>query len=575
MVKSAFQNHFANIPQINRPRSQFVRPYRTKHTFNEGELIPFYLDDVLPGDTFRVSAQMFARLATPIFPIMDNMYLEVFWFYVPNRLVWDNFVKQHGEQVDPGDSTDYTTPVIDSSTIAANATPMSLWDNFGLPMVRPDDHTDISALPFRMYNMICRDWFRDQDLQNSEPVPRTDGPDDLANYVIRRVGKYKDYFTTARPEPQKGPSVEIPIGGTAPVWGSASSLPSALGNVDTAPIVASYMHRASTNGVLQGSLGMDVTNSGAPSSTTQHLAPRNVTVSGSGNLTVDENVSDTVFLNETLSQAFRPTAEAPFLADLNQAVGPTVNLFREAVTVQQMYELDMRGGTRFIEMIFNHYGVVNPDFRLQRPEFLGYSRSMVNIHPVPQTSGAIDGDATSETPQGNLAAFGTVSSRNGFVKTFTEFGYVFGLCCVRADLTYQEKVDRHWVRQTRMDYYYPIFANLGEQAVLNEELQVDPNAATKNKLVFGYQERWAEYRFKTNQITGLFRSSHPQSLDAWHLAQEFTDVPELDDVFIEEDAPVDRCIAVPSEPHFIMDVNVTTVAARPMPMYSSPGLTRI
>lgn len=551
MVKSAFQNHFANIPQINRPRSQFVRPYRTKHTFDEGFLIPFYLDDVLPGDTFRVSAQMFARLATPIFPIMDNMYLEVFWFYVPNRLVWDNFVKQHGEQTDPGDSTDYTTPVIDSTTIAANATPMSLWDNFGLPMVRPADHTDISALPFRMYNMIVRDWFRDQDLQDSEPVPRTDGPDDLGDYVIRRVCKYKDYFTTARPEPQKGPSVDIPIGGAAPVVG-LNDVP--VSSDGTATI------RVTGSGVTNQLLG------GVNAARTPGV-PAGQSFTGNDPL---------AFGSTTGLEIASSDFDGNLQADLSQASGPTVNLFREAVTVQQMYELDMRGGTRFIEMIFNHYGVVNPDFRLQRPEFLGYSRSMVNIHPVPQTSGAIDGTgAASETPQGNLAAFGTVSSRNGFVKTFTEYGYVFGLCCVRADLTYQEKVDRHWVRQTRMDYYYPIFANLGEQAVLNEELQVDPNAATKNKQVLGYQERWADYRFKTNQITGLFRSSHGQSLDPWHLAQEFADVPELDSVFIEEDAPVDRCIAVEDEPHFIMDANVTTIAARPMPMYSSPGLTRI
>lgn len=548
MVKSAFQNHFANIPQISRPRAQFVRPYRTKHTFDEGQLIPFYLDDVLPGDTFKVSAQMFARLATPIYPIMDNMYLEVFWFFCPNRLVWDNFVKQHGEQTDPGDSTDYTTPVIDSTTIAANATPMSLWDNFGLPMVRPADQDKISALPFRMYNMIWRDWFRDQDLQDSPPVPRDDGPDDLADFPIRRIGKYKDYFSTSRPSPQKGPSVDIPIGGQAPLVVSGS------------PVT-----RIPTDGAIIGRAY--VTGDGTPRTINKPATQLSLNLSGSGvSAAADVAFSNAGNIDGTI------TSFGSSYANLDSAAGPTVNLFREAVTVQQMYELDMRGGTRFIEMIFNHYGVVNPDFRLQRPEFLGYSKSMVNIHPVAQTSGAVTG---AETPQGNLAAFGTVSSRNGFVKTFTEYGYVIGLLAVRADLSYQEKVDRHWSRQTRMDYYYPIFANLGEQAVLNREIQVNPSAATGNDDPFGYQERWAEYRFKTNQVTGLFRSSHAQSLDAWTLAQEFDTVPELDDVFIEEDAPVDRTIAVPSEPHFILDCNVTNIAARPMPMYSAPGLTRI
>lgn len=531
MVKSAFQNHFANIPQIQRPRAQFVRPYRTKHTFDEGELIPFYLDDVIPGDTFKVSAKMFARVATPVFPIMDNMYLEVFWFYVPNRLVWDNFVKQHGEQVDPEDSTDYTTPVIDDQTIAANATPMSLWDNYGLPMVRPADQDDISALPFRMYNMIFRDWFRDQDLQDSPPVPRGDGPDDLADYPIRRICKYKDFATTARPAPQKGPAVDIPIGGNAPVI------------LDPASMNDDALIRRTDNHNLFG------------------------------NETLRARASTGVFVNNQDDTRLVYDPNGTLVADLDQAAGPTVNLFREAVTIQQMYELDMRGGTRYIEMVFNHYGVVNPDFRLQRPEFLGYDRQMVNIHPVPQTSGATDDEAA--TPQGNLAAFGTVSSRNGFVKTFTEHGYVIGLLAVRADLSYQEKVDKHWFRQNRHQYYYPIFANLGEEAIQNRELQVNPSASTGNKDGFGFQERWYEARFKTNQVTGLFRSSHSTSLDAWHLAQEFNTVPQLDDVFIEEEAPVDRCIAVPSEPHFILDCNVTNVAARPMPMYSSPGLTRI
>lgn len=523
MIKSAFQDHFAKIPQVSRPRSQFKRVSRHKHTFDEGLLIPFYLDDVIPGDTFNVRASMFARLATPIYPIMDNMYLETFWFFVPNRLVWTNFVKQHGERLDPDDSVDFTTPVIDSTTIAANSAVGSLWDNFGLPMQGKQYLNKVSALPFRMYHLIWREWFRDQDLQDSPVVDLDDGPDSLADYQLKRVCKFKDYFTTARPEPQKGPDVELPLGSTAPV--------------------------ESTNAQVQ--------------------------IKGGGSGTTGNSVFTTA-VGWTSSPALSNNdpitfgAQTGLQANLSSATAATVNEWREAVTIQQAYEIDMRGGSRFIEMIFNHYGVVNPDFRLQRPEFLGYARSMVNIHPVAQQS------ESAGTPQGNLAAFGTVASHgNGFVKSFTEFGYVIGLVAVRSDISYQEGLDRHWSRQTRFDYYYPNFANLGEQAVLNQEIWANPAAATNNTSVFGYQERWAEYRFKTSKITGLFRSTAAGSLDAWHLAEEFAALPTLGNTFIQENAPVDRAIAVPTEPHFIFDSLVENISARVMPVYSAPGLTRI
>lgn len=526
MIQSAFQNHFAEVPQVKRPRSQFKRVSRHKHTFDEGQLIPFYLDDVIPGDTFNLRASMFARLATPLYPIMDNMYLETFWFFVPNRLVWTNFVKQHGERLNPSDSVDYTTPVIDSTTIAANSAVGSLWDNFGLPMQGKQYLNKVSALPFRMYNLIWREWFRDQDLQSSPVVDTDDGPDSLADYQIKRIGKFKDYFTTARPEPQKGPDVELPLGTSAPVF--SPNMP--------------------FDGNAAGNNLVNVYNSAG------NL--RSIRTAGGG----------TALYGYTAAEG-----AGRLEADLSAATAATVNEWREAVTIQQMYEIDMRGGSRFIEMIFNHYGVVNPDFRLQRPEFLGYNRSMVNIHPVAQTSQTSTG-----TPQGNLAAFGTVSSHgNGFVKSFTEYGYVIGLLAVRSDLSYQEGLDRHWSRRTRFDYYYPAFANLGEQAVLNQEIWANPSAATNNEAVFGYQERWAEYRFKTSKVTGLFRSTASGSLDAWHLAEEFATLPTLGNTFIQENAPVDRCIAVPAEPHFIFDSLVENVTARVMPMYSAPGLTRI
>lgn len=542
-IPSADQNHFSRIPQSTRPRSQWLRPSRHKHTFDEGYLIPFYLDDVLPGDTFNVNAQMFARLATPIFPLMDNMYLETFWFFVPNRLVWDHFVNQHGERPNPNSTTDYTTPVI----TVTGVTPAvgSLWDNFGLPMggsMQTAAMTEISALPFRGYYLIWNEWFRDQDIQNSLTISTGDGPDTYASYALQRVNKYFDYFTGCRPAPQKGPDVELPLGGSAPVL-IDSDVP-IVGNGSNAPVFSD------SNGALKTLNGTN----------------GNTTVTWSTNsLATSANFWSNPHLE--LQQGNLTAANAR--ADLDGSTGPTVSEFRELVTIQQVYELDMRGGSRFIEMVFNHFGVINPDFRLQRPEFLGHSKSPVNIHPVAQTSST---DAT--TPQGNLSAFGTVSShRNGFVKSFTEHGYVFGLVCVRSDLSYQNGLDRHWSRQTRFDYYYPAFANLGEQAVLRQEIDVDLTGAD-NLDVFGYQERWAEYRFKTSKVTGLFRSTAAGSLDAWHLAQELSN-PALNPTFIQEDAPVDRVIAVTSEPHFIFDCVVQNYTARVMPSYSVPGLMRI
>jgi len=551
LIKSAFQNHFAQIPSVQKPRSSFRRVSRHKHTFDEGFLIPFYLDDVIPGDTFNVKASMFARLATPIFPIMDNMYLETFWFFVPNRLVWDNFVRQHGERPDPDSSTDFTTPTVTPN--ATSAAVGSLWDNFGLPIQNLDKVGPISALPFRGYRLIFNEWFRDQDLQDSLVISKGDGPDAIdvvagTGSLPKRINKFKDYFTTARPSPQKGPSVDIPLGISAPVYGEQLT-------VD--------IHGHAWQAINE------VTNvrTVSPSQVQPNATPLARQVVSSGNATGTQ--AGLYFsLGAKDDYTTNPTLVPPY-ADLTEGIGATVNEWRQAVVIQQAYELDMRGGTRYIEMIFNHYGVINPDFRLQRPEFLGYSKSQVNIHPIAQTS------ETSDTPQGNLSAFGTVSSQgNGFLKSFTEFGYVFGLVAVRSDLSYQECVDRHWSRQTRFDYYYPNFANLGEQAILRQELQVG-NTEEVNLQVFGYQERWAEYRFKTSKVTGLFRSNAAGTLDAWHLAQELGGDVFLSDDFIEEDAPVDRTIAVPSEPHFIFDSIVENNAARVMPMYSAPGLTRM
>ena len=532
MLQSAFQDHFASLPNVSRPRSQFRRVSRHKHTFDEGYLVPFYVDDVVPGDTFNVKASAFARLATPIFPVMDNMYLEMFWFYVPNRILWTNFVKQHGERATPSASVSYTTPEITCSGVTP--TVGSLWDNFGLPMTGVTYLDNISALPFRAYNKIWSDWFRDEDVDDTLPNSTGDGPDAYTDYTLQRVRKYKDYFTTARTAPQKGTAVSIPLGTTATVKTNASEL-------FTGAQPKLRLRETATGGQIVGPYLLAIDSNSSLS---------RMTVSSGSD-------SDDLY----------PTN---LYADLSSATAATLNQLRDAITTQQMYELDMRGGYRYVEMVNNHYGVTVPDFRVQRPEFLGYSRTPINIHPVPQMS-----ETTGSTAQGHLAAFGTASGGSGFVKSFVEHGYVIGLVTVRSDLSYQECVDRHWSRQTRLDYYYPVFANLGEQAILNQEVRNNNAAATGNTGVFGYQERWAEYRFKTSKITGLFRSSAASNIDEWHLAQELTYPVTLNGTFLQEDAPVDRVIATPSEPHFIFDSYVENLSARPMPVYSVPGLLRI
>lgn len=531
-VNRSTQHLFSQIPSTQIPRSVFDRSHGYKTTFNSGYLVPFYVDEVLPGDSFKLTATLFARLATPIVPFMDNLYLETFFFFVPNRLVWDNWQKFNGEQKNPSDPTDFLIPTV-SGTNVQNQT---LWDYFGLP-TNVNKALKVNALPFRAYNLIFNEWFRDENLQESLKVPTGDGPDNLSDYNLVRRGKRHDYFTSCLPWPQKGPGVEISIGGSATVTFSGG-----------------------------------IVGSGSPS-----FVKSSKITSGQGFLGAGSDISSSeganVYLKNGIGFSFAPLAwDDPKLslptatADLSSASPISINDLRQAFQIQKLYERDARGGTRYTEILRSHFGVISPDARLQRPEYLGGSSARISINPVQQTS------ATNETtPQGNLAAFGVVSdSFHGFSKSFVEHGYVFGFVNVRADLTYQQGLNRMWSRQGRFDFYWPVLAHLGEQAVLNKEIYAQGTA--DDDKVFGYQERYAEYRYYPGQITGKFRSTDPQPLDSWHLAQKFSSLPTLSAQFIQDNPPVERVVAVQNEPQFLFDSYIRLKCARPMPVYSVPGL---
>lgn len=549
-VNRSTQHLFSQIPSTQIPRSVFDRSHGYKTTFNSGYLVPFYVDEVLPGDSFKLTATLFARLATPIVPFMDNLYLETFFFFVPNRLVWDNWQKFNGEQKNPSDSTDFLIPTV-SGTNVQNQT---LWDYFGLP-TNVNEALKVNALPFRAYNLIFNEWFRDENLQESLKVPTGDGPDNLSDYSLVRRGKRHDYFTSCLPWPQKGPGVEISIGGSANVTGSVSSWPGSISYNMTATGGATVSPSTISLALYPETVSAPTGNSTtATFDQASFVAPGFTAKTNRGNVTVTATRGDI--------SGFGFTGKA----DLSSAVPISINDLRQAFQIQKLYERDARGGTRYTEILRSHFGVISPDARLQRPEYLGGSSARISVNPVQQTS------ATNETtPQGNLAAYGVVSdSFHGFSKSFVEHGYVFGFVNVRADLTYQQGLNRMWSRQGRFDFYWPVLAHLGEQAVLNKEIYAQGTA--DDDKVFGYQERYAEYRYYPGQITGKFRSTDPQPLDSWHLAQKFDSLPTLSPQFIQDNPPVERVVAVQDEPQFLFDSYIRLKCARPMPVYSVPGL---
>jgi len=508
-------HQFTMIPKADIPRSKFDCQSTHKTTFDAGYLVPVYVDEVLPGDTFNLNMTAFARLATPLYPIMDNLHLESFFFFVPNRLIWDNWQKFMGQQTNPGDSISYVIP---QQVSPANGYAIgSLQDYMGLPTVGQVTATKtVSHCAFwpRAYNLIYNEWFRDENLQNSVVVDKGDGPDTVTNYTLLRRGKRKDYFTSALPWPQKGDAVTLPLGTTAPV------------------------------------------NSGQP-------------LAGGYYITNNNSAATQVYAR---SSGGTDLVGSELYADLSSATAATINQLRQSFQIQKLLERDARGGTRYTEIIRSHFGVISPDARLQRPEYLGGGTTSININPIAQTSGTNASGTT--TPLGTLASMGTGLAHNhGFTQSFVEHGVILGIVAVRADLTYQQGLQKMWSRSTRYDFYFPAFATLGEQAVLNKEIYVTGD--TTDTDVFGYQERWAEYRYYPSRISSLFRSTAAGTIDGWHLAQKFTAVPTLNTTFIQDTPPVSRTLAVGASANgqqFIFDSFFDVKKARPMPMYSVPGL---
>lgn len=544
---------FNQVPRLDITRSRFKRRQDIKLTLNAGQLIPFYVDEVLPGDTFSVDQAAIIRMTTPIFPVMDNCYMDIYYFFTPNRILWKNWKRFMGEN-DNGpwaQTQEYTIPQI---RVAASATagkklPLegSLMDYMGIPTkVCKDANTEfeVNALPFRAYAMIWQEWFRDQNVDNPAINSTDDATTTYADANDTKniekclqeayrggrplpVNKFHDYFTSALPSPQKaGQSVTIPMAGKAPVYGYEY-------NSDTkTPGVLNFVSHLGQNSTIENT--------------------------DDGRLEINAyKIDNGTYAYESMN----------LYTDMSQVQATTINQLRQAFQVQKYYEQLARGGSRYREMIYSLFHTKISDKTVQIPEYLGGTRITINMSQVIQTSGT-----TTESPQGNTAAV-SVTPYNGsmFTKSFEEHGFVIGVCCIRHDHTYQQGLERMWSRKTNLDFYYPVFANLGEQAILKKEIYL--TGTESDEQAFGYQEAWAEYRMKPNRISGKFRSNAEGTLDSWHYGDSYEETPNLSQAWMKEgDTEIQRTLAVDNEPQFIMDTIIDNTSVRPMPMYSIPGI---
>ena len=534
---------FATQPQVNMPRCSIKRPSTYKTTLNAGLLYPVFCDEVLPGDTFVLDASVVARLTTPLVPFMDNLILDFQFFFVPNRLVWKHWAEFCGEQAQPGVVNNYTVPTVLAPE--GGFTVGSIYDYFGIPTGVQFAEHDVQSLPLRAYNLIWDEWYRDENIQDRVfDYSISDDWDLSSKFSLLPRGKRKDYFTSALPWPQKGAAVSV----DASIFGNGKPLG-----------LQSYNSDGSPHGLVGGHY-LGAYGAGSVSDTT-HLHYG--------------SVSNGTF-QPGPSLASNPVGVTTLPEESGMTASIGINALRQAIALQHLLELDARGGTRYTELLRAHFGVTSPDARLQRPELLGSFSIPLYLHTVPQSSGT---GTTSETPQGNLSAFGLASGTNrAFSKSFTEHGIILGLVSIRSDLTYQQGLPRMWSRSTRYDYYWPALSSLGEQAILNKEIyaqgfkKVDKDKNIIDDKVFGYQERWSEYKYGYSKVTGQLRSTYAQSLDYWHLAQKFDELPTLSSKFIEENPPLDRILAVKDAPQFIFDAYYDLKCVRPMPLYCVPGL---